>query len=216
MEESINNSESSLEILDLINILRKRIENGIKKKNARLYIDTLLAAEKYLNKEKELLYEAFIIAGDFYKNNFRYVDSIVNYNKARKYASPSTIITVFDKIIETFDKFYINNLDKFIKNDLIKISTIISELCNYYEDFDNSKNTIERSYRLLNRIDYRIKYEADDKIEGNLTHAVDYLLNSIEKDIPLSQVNSELAKFLSKHLKKWRKDKKNNKDTQKN
>ena len=189
---------------DIIEALAERVKNNIEDKNWDELISALPAAETYLSDRKDLLYNAFCAAGEYRFNTIDYFNSLLYYNKARKYNS--TTVFVFDKLVEVSTSFYTANKEKFIKGDLLKLITPIKMLIDFYGNLLASRKSLQIAENLLSSISYRIKYLAPDTIEGHMTHRVNVIVDALEKDVPMEQVRKEVSKFIADLLKKKMRD----------
>lgn len=186
--------------IDPVVLLEKQVNNYIKNNFGEKLSTTLLAAETYLSDKKELLFNAFIISGAYKFNEKEYVDSILYYNKARKF-NPTTPLP-FEKIIEVITEFYFSNKDKFIKIDLIKLLPPIKMLCAYYKNIPDTEPTIKASEILMSSIAYRYKFVATEAVEGKMTYRVNLIVDALEKEVPMEQVKKEVSKFIADLIKK--------------
>ena len=189
---------------DIIEVLAERVKNNIAENNWDELISALPAAETYLSDRKDLLFEAFCAAGEYRFSKIDYFNSILYYNKARKYNA--TTVFVFDKLVEITSAFYTANKEKFIKGDLLKLITPVKMLIDFYGNLTDSGKSLQIAENLLSNIAYRIKYLAPNAIEGHMTHRVNVIVNALEKDVPMEQVKKEISKFIADLLKKKLKD----------
>jgi hypothetical protein len=189
-----NNNKDATEALAAK--IRYCIDNNL----AEDLVTTLPAAEIYLLDRKELLFEAFFAAGEFRAKELDYFNSILYFNKSKKFNA--TIVVVFDKIIESLQSLYTFNKEEFVKGDLLKLLPPIKVLVDYYGALLNGRTSLEQAGHLMSRIAYRINFVAPDAVEGKMTHRVNVIINALEKDVPMDQVKKEVGKFIADLLQK--------------
>jgi hypothetical protein len=185
---------------NLVEALELRIKHDLEIRDSEDLLVTLTAAEHYLSHRKDLLFEAFTVAGEFRFGQTDYYNSILYYNKARKY-NPASVI-VFDRLIANLSAYYDLNKDKFIKSDLIKLPPSIKMLMDYYGNMSGSDQSVRIAEDLLSRIAYRCNYVAPEAIEGKETYTVSLIVDAIQKDVPMEQVRKEVSKFIADLIKK--------------
>lgn len=186
--------------LDPVEVIAQQIKSNIDLNNGEGVITALLAAETYLTDRKELMFDAYRVAGEYRLSQSDHANSILYFNKTRKY-NPTTVF-VFDKIVESALAFYTANKHEFIKSDLLKLIPPIKMLIDYYRTLAGSEQSNLKAEDLLSRIAYRMQYVAPDSIEGKMTHRVSVIVDALEKDVPMEQVRQEVAKFIADLLKK--------------
>jgi hypothetical protein len=189
---------------DYKEVLAQRVRNNISDGNGEELIAALSAAEAYLSDQKELVFDAFMAAGDFQINQLDYYNSILYYNKARKYRSFAVL--PFDNIIRSATGLYTTNKEEFIKVDLLRLIPAFQMLCDYYSALPNSGDATQKAEDLLSRMAYRATYVAKDSVEGKMTYRSCVISDALEKDVPMEQVKKEVGKLIADLIKKAKRD----------
>ncbi|MCE1168227.1 MAG: hypothetical protein LWX70_09030 [Sphingobacteriia bacterium] len=186
--------------LDPVEALATKVRFCIDNAQGEELLTCLKAADTHLTDRKELMYDTYYAAGEYMTRKDDPYNSILFFNKARKYDSKT--IVVFDKLVDAFISFYTPNKEQFIKSDLISLIPPIKGLIYYYNSIAPENEPSKRAEELLTGIAYRTEYLAPEGIESTMTFRVAQLVNALEKEVPMEQVKKEVAKFIADLLKK--------------
>ncbi len=197
--------------IDPVEVLADKVRYCIDNNQEKELVDSLKAADFYLSDRKDLMFDAYFFAGESSLKNKDSYNAILYFNKARKFNH--TIVSVFDKLIESLISFYTPNKDRFIKTDLTSLIPPIKNIINYYISITPDSPYLNKGLDLLNSIAYRIEFIAPDAVEGQMTHRVNEITNALDKEVPIEQVKKEVGKFIADLLKKRKKNQDNESET---
>lgn len=175
-------------------MLTLRVKNNIENGEWQKLIDALPVAEE-AGISKPLLHNAFILASEYLEERGE-LTNVINYlNKARS-LKPETL-KVFDKIIKAFDSFYLQFKEVFSKQDLTLLKETLLFLIDYhYMNFPRHQNQVKLGRELIQKIDYRLKFKAEDKSESPATFRVQQIQDAIYGDMTFEELQSEFARLI--------------------
>ena len=170
------------------------LKNSIEKEEWKKLVSLLPVAEE-VEISTTLLRKGWILAGEYLAGEKDWTNAIISYNKARV-KNPSTIY-VFDKLINAFGSFYEQFKDKFSKADLKILKDPLFLLIDYYQlNYPKHQAHIEVGKELIQKINYRMKYVAEEKIETPATFKVEQIHNAIYDDMTFEELQSEFARII--------------------
>jgi hypothetical protein len=175
-------------------MLTLRVKNNIENGEWQKLIDALPVAEE-AGIPKPLLHKAFILASGYLEERGE-LTKVINYlNKARS-LKPETV-KVFDKIIKAFYSFYLQFKEVFSKQDLTLLKETLLFLIDYHHmNFPRHQNQVKLGRELIQKIDYRLKFKAQDKSESPATFRVQQIQDAIYGDMTFEELRSEFARLI--------------------
>jgi hypothetical protein len=190
-----------LDELEPVELLAQKIERAIQNENWEELLTTTSAAETYLSDRVDLMFHMYSHCGEYRQSQFNYDSAIPFFSRSRKYNPTS--VDVFNKLIECFSSFFSSNKDLFIKADLEILVPTIKMLVDYYKNLPPvSASTVRTAEELVNRLEYRIQFVAQDTVEGKMTFRTQKIVNALEQDVPMEQVKTEVGKLIADLIKK--------------
>ena len=190
-------------------LITKRIQKNIEDEDWAKLVEAMPATAEF-PVNKSLQYKGWHLSGNYYSEHKKYTEAIKAYNKARV-IRPSVII-VFDKLILSIDSFFRTNRELFSKSDLQKFKAALLPIINYHSvNFPKQKSVVGTGERLLNKIDYRMKFEAPDMAESPVTYQVQQIYDALYGDMTAIEVQNEFARLLAPIIGEKLKEKKSKK-----
>jgi len=170
--------------------LKKNIEKGEWQKLIKLLPDA-----EDVEVSTTLLRKSWILAGGYLAGEKDWTNAIISYNKARV-KNPSTIY-VFDKLLSAFGSFYEQLKDEFSIADLKILKDPLVLLIDYHQlNFPKHQAQVEVGKELVQKINYRMKYVAEEEIETSATFMVRQIHNAIYDDMTFEELQSEFARII--------------------
>ncbi len=181
-------------------ILTKRIQKNIKEKDWPRLAEALPVTEEY-HVSKSLLYKGWVLLGWYYEQQEKLTEAIKAYNKARV-IKPS-VVMVFDKLLSSADSFFNKDRELFSKSDLQKFKAALLPIINYHSvNFPKQKSVVGTGERILNKIDYRMKFEAPDMAESPVTYQVQIIFDALYGDMTKAELTAEFARIIEDDIRK--------------
>jgi len=183
---------------DLLQIKKKaftfNLKQHIEKGEWQKLIKVLPGAEE-VEVSTTLLRKGWILAGEYLAGEKDWTSAIISFNKARV-RNPSTIY-VFDELINAFGSFYEQFKNRFSKADLKILKDPLVLLIDYHQlNFPKHQAQVEIGKELIQKINYRMKYIAEEKIETSATFKVEQIHNAIYDDMTFEELQSEFARII--------------------
>jgi len=184
---------------DTLQIEKKKVftfhlKNYIEKEEWKKLVSFLPVAEE-VEISTTLLRKCWILAGEYLAGEKDWTNAIISYNKARV-KNPATIY-VFDKLIDAFGSFYEQLKDMFSIADLKILKDPLVFLIDYHQlNYPKHQAHIEVGKELIQKINYRMKYVAEEKIETPATFKVGQIHNAIYDDMTFEELQSEFARII--------------------
>ena len=183
---------------DLLQIKKKaftfNLKQNIEKEEWLKLINVLPGAEE-VEVSTTLLRKGWILAGEYLAGEKDWMNAIISYNKARV-RNPSTIY-VFDELINAFGSFYEQVKNRFSKADLKILKDPLVLLIDYHQlNFPKHQAQVEIGKELIQKINYRMKYIAEENIETSATFKVGQIHNAIYDDMTFEELQSEFARII--------------------
>ena len=179
--------------------LAARISNNIENQEWDKLIVALPTAEEQ-GVSIDLLEKGWTLSGDYLFQKSEWSGAVLAYNKAKK-LNPR-MVYVYDKIIESIDRFYINNKELFGKDDLLKLVPTIQSLIDFYYTHFGRTDSVQKGNELIQKINYRIEFVAKDAVETAVSFRVGQIVDALDKDVPMQQVHQDIAKILLPLIRK--------------
>ncbi len=139
--------------------------------------------------------------GDYLVSNSRYYEAIIFFNKSRS-RDPKSKPT-FELFVNTILKFFNENVEEFSKNDLAEFKQSILPIIDFHKlKFPAHRKIVDSTDHMFRRIDYRIKYVAEEVEESKVTFRVQQIKNSLyDDDMTIEERNQEFARLLVPKLR---------------
>lgn len=183
---------------DLLQIKKKaftfHLKQHLEKEEWQKLIKVLPGAEEF-EVSTTLLRKCWILAGEYLAGEKDWTNAIISYNKARV-KNPSTIY-VFDELINAFSSFYEQFKNKFSKADLKILKDPLVLLIDYHQlNFPKHQTQVEIAKELIQKINYKINYTAQEKEETPATYRIQQIHNAIYNDMTFEELRSEFARII--------------------
>ena len=187
-------------------ILTLRVKNNIENEEWKKLIATFPVAEEF-DISNGLLKKAAKKIGEYFRSRDNYYKAVIFYNKARiRDLSDSNS---FSSFVESALKFFSDNAEEFSKNDLLKYKKAISPIINFHKlNYPEHQKIINPTEQLFRRIDYRIKYVAEDLQESKVTFRVNEIRDALYADMSPQEIRDEFAKIIEDDLRELLEEKK--------
>ena len=175
-------------------MLTLRVKNNIEAGEWQKLIDALPVAEE-AGISKPLLRKAFILGAEYLEEKEDWVRVIKYFNKARS-MNPSSV-NVFNKLVSAFESFYLLFKEEFSKQDLKILREPLQLILDYHTfNFPKHQKIIKTGNELIQKVDYRLKYKATDKIESSATFRTQQIYSAIYDDMTFEELQSEFARII--------------------
>lgn len=180
--------------------------------------DKLLAliskAEQY-QVANSIFNSAYKKTGGYLIDKKRFDEAIIVLNKVRlrDYKSKS----VFKSFVNAVDLFFKQNVEEFSKHDLEEYKQALLPIINFHKvNFPEHRQIIDSTDHLFRRIDYRIKYVANDVEETKVTYRVNEIKDSLYSTMSPQEIKDEFARIIEDDLRDLIKQKESLKKKKKN
>lgn len=130
----------------------------------------------YVYIQPELLLKGYGLCGNFCFTNGDFVQAIKDFNMARSFA-PDNLEMAYS-CFNALTDFYKKDKDLFIVNDLKKLLFTYSYFKKQAILNISDAAFINNFDAVINEINLRLKYFADDEVESRLSHAIDVIVDS--------------------------------------
>ena len=161
-----------------------------------------------------LLKKAAKKIGEYFRSRDNYYKAVIFYNKARiRDLSDSNS---FSSFVDSALKFFTDNAEEFSKNDLVKYKQAILPIINFHKlNYPEHQKIINPTEQLFRRIDYRLKYVAEDLQESKVTFRVNEIKDALYADMSPQEIRDEFAKIIEDDLRELLEEKKSAKTKKK-
>ncbi len=194
-------------------MLTLRIKNNIDNEEWKSLIAAFPVAEEF-EISKGLLKKAAKMIGEYFRSRDNYYKAVIFFNKAR--IRDLSVGNFFSSFVNSALKFFSENAEEFSKNDLVQFKDAISPIIDFHNlNYPEHREIIKPTELLFRRIDYRIKYVAQDVQETKVTHRVQQIKNALYADMSPQEIRDEFAKLIEDDLRELLEEKKSAKTKKK-
>ena len=194
-------------------ILTLRVKNNIINEEWKSLTAAFPVAEE-MRISNGLLKKAAKKIGEYFLLQNNHFEAVIFFNKAR--VRDLSDGKLFKAFVESTLIFFNKNVKDFSKNDLEKFKLTILPIINFHNlNYPEHREIIKPTELLFRRIDYRIKYVAQDVQETKVTHRVQQIKNALYADMSPQEIRDEFAKLIEDDLRELLEEKKSAKTKKK-
>ena len=194
-------------------ILTLRIKNNIDNEEWKSLIAAFPVAEEF-GISNGLLKKAAKKIGEYFRSGDNHYKAVIFFNKARiRDLSDSNS---FSSFVNSALKFFTDNAEEFSKNDLVKFKQAILPIIDFHKlNYPEHQEIINPTEQLFRRIDYRLKYVAEDLQESKVTFRVKEIKDALYADMSPQEIRDEFARIIENDLRELLEEKKSAKSKKK-